>query len=239
MKTQKTILCYGDSNTWGYVPISYDKQQLQRFNRSQRWTGLLQVMLGDEYYVIEEGLNSRTTNIDSLVAPYINGSSDLPINRNGMTYLPACLYSHAPIDLVILALGGNDLKASFKRSAEDVRDGLASLVEMIQKTKFGPLFQKPPQILLITQPPPLPLIEKFQDVNNDLIYAGMCEKAQLLIPLYKQLANEKHCHLLDISGEIIPSEIDGIHYDEQVHQKLAQLIYQKIAAIFMNYFKIK
>jgi len=88
---QKTILCYGDSNTWGFVPSTEgygptaNKKPLrfQRYSRDERWTGRLQKLLGEDYYVIEEGLNGRTTNINSL----------LPPNRNGKTYLPPCLYS--------------------------------------------------------------------------------------------------------------------------------------------------
>ena len=102
---EKTILCYGDSNTWGFVPCQENYQSCtKRYSREIRWTGRLQCLLGEDFYVIEEGLNSRTTNVDYFVLP----------NRNGATYLPSCLYSHAPIDLVVLALGGNDLKTYFK-----------------------------------------------------------------------------------------------------------------------------
>ena len=103
---QRTILCYGDSNTWGYVPQSPAEKNLtiQRYPRHIRWPGILQNLLGEKFHVVEEGLNSRTTNLDYPIPP----------DRNGKTYLPSCLYTHAPIDLVILALGGNDLKNSFR-----------------------------------------------------------------------------------------------------------------------------
>ena len=104
--SQKTILCYGDSNTWGFTPIDAvipitNKKiaPIKRYNRKEKWTGRLQKLLGENYYVIEEGLNGRTTNLNYHIPP----------DRNGKTYLPPCLYTHAPIDLVILALGTNDL----------------------------------------------------------------------------------------------------------------------------------
>ena len=49
---QKNILCFGDSNTHGY-----NSKTGGRFTVEERWTKLLQRKLGDDYYVIEEGLS--------------------------------------------------------------------------------------------------------------------------------------------------------------------------------------
>lgn len=51
----KTILCYGDSNTWGNVPSSF-----LRYPRDVRWPAVLQNLLGEDYEVISEGLCGRT-----------------------------------------------------------------------------------------------------------------------------------------------------------------------------------
>ncbi len=125
----KTILCYGDSNTWGWNPEKYDEKtdHKARYPRDVRWTGRLQKLLGDNYYVIEEGLNGRATNLNHSEPP----------DRNGKTYLMPCLYSQSPIDLVILFLGGNDLKAIYNRSAKEIADGLSELISMIQSSKYG------------------------------------------------------------------------------------------------------
>ena len=53
---QIRILCYGDSNTWGYISGSNH----QRYGNDERWTRVLGKLLGDKFEVIEEGLNSRT-----------------------------------------------------------------------------------------------------------------------------------------------------------------------------------
>ena len=45
-----TILCYGDSNTYGYNPVNG-----LRYPKDVRWTGVLQKLLGEQYAVIEEG----------------------------------------------------------------------------------------------------------------------------------------------------------------------------------------
>ena len=94
----KTILCYGDSNTWGYNPAT-----TERSSRDERWTGILRRELDDGYLVIEEGLNGRTTVWDDPIEGY----------KNGKEYLIPCLETHKPLDLVIIMLGTNDLKVRF------------------------------------------------------------------------------------------------------------------------------
>ena len=91
----KTLVCFGDSNTWGYVPGSDG----ERFPREQRWPVILQSLLGDDWEVIGEGLNGRTATIER---PDSEG-------RNGLPYLLPCLHSHAPVDVVVVFLGTNDV----------------------------------------------------------------------------------------------------------------------------------
>src|SRR3990172_7397939 len=114
----KAILCYGDSNTWGYDPTTQD-----RFPRQVRWTGVLAQELGPEYYVIEEGLSGRTTVWDDPVEG---------LHKNGRTYLLPCLESHQPIDLILLMLGTNDLKMRFSVPAADIAASVGVLVDVIQ-----------------------------------------------------------------------------------------------------------
>lgn len=141
-----TILCYGDSNTWGFIPGSLNlaTYYMERYPHNVRWPGLLQQSLGSDVIVAEAGLCGRTTNIDYQNIP----------DRNGKKQLMCSLFTHAPIDLVILMLGTNDLKAEFNRSADDVAQGNAELIDMIQASTFGPDMQIAPQILLVCPPQP-------------------------------------------------------------------------------------
>lgn len=91
----KTILCYGDSNTWGFIPSIG-----ARYPFETRWPGVMQAALGKEYRVIEAGLSGRTTVWDDPCDIYMNGRD----------MLEPTLRTHAPLDLVILMLGTNDLK---------------------------------------------------------------------------------------------------------------------------------
>lgn len=223
--TEKSILCYGDSNTWGYVPTSFDRPfSRSRFAQNERWTGMLQNLLGTSFYVIEEGLNSRTTNIDYHIPP----------DRNGKNYLSPCLYSHAPLDLVVFALGGNDSKAYFNRSAEEIRDGMAELIDAVQGSVYGPDLNKAPEVLLISSLIPLPIAETFKDENGVLVMKGSIHKLEKLVGLYEDLAKEKKCHYLDISCDVQLSEIDGIHLDLESHAKFSRLVSKKIKQIFRS-----
>lgn len=112
----RTVVCFGDSNTWGYVPGSGG----ERFPREQRWPTILQRLLGDEWEVIAEGLNGRTATIDR---PDAEG-------RNGLPYLLPCLHSHAPVDTVVIFLGTNDVNFI---ADERVARCVARLVEIARR----------------------------------------------------------------------------------------------------------
>ena len=64
----RRILCYGDSNTWGYIPASG-----ARYEPDVRWTGVAQRLLGSDYTLIEEGMNGRTTVYENPLSPGRNG----------------------------------------------------------------------------------------------------------------------------------------------------------------------
>ena len=113
----KTIVCYGDSNTYGYNP-----ENGFRYEYEERWTTILQKELKDSAIVIPEGLNGRTTSFEDELRP----------GRNGATYLDPCLHSHGPIDLVVLMLGTNDLKIRFQATPTDIGKGIDRLIKMIK-----------------------------------------------------------------------------------------------------------
>jgi lysophospholipase L1-like esterase len=123
----KTLVCFGDSNTWGYVPGSNGA----RFPREQRWPVILQRLLGDDWEVISEGLGGRTATIDR---PDSEG-------RNGLPYLLPCLLSHAPVDVVVVFLGTNDVNYL----ADDrIARCLARLVDVVRRCDAEPLVVCPP-----------------------------------------------------------------------------------------------
>lgn len=208
----KTILCFGDSNTYGLK-----SDLLTRYPRDVRWTGVLQKKLGEEYYVIEEGLGGRTTVWDDPIEDY----------KNGKKYLLPCLDSHKPLDLVIVMLGTNDLKVRFSVSAFDVSVSMENLMKTILKSDAGIDF-KAPDILLIT---PVPI----HSVNNpelDQMLAGAEEKSRMLARYYEEIAEKYQIHYLNPDGRVEVNDTDGIHYTEKGHRQMADMIEAKIREIF-------
>ena len=67
---QKNILCFGDSNTWGYIPGTGE-----RYAPEVRWPGVMAAALGAGYHISEDGLNGRTTGFDFPWADCRNGQS--------------------------------------------------------------------------------------------------------------------------------------------------------------------
>jgi lysophospholipase L1-like esterase len=202
----KTILCYGDSNTWGYIPGTGN-----RYPRQVRWPGVLQNLLGEKFHVIEEGLNGRTTVMDDPTR----------IAKNGLPYLRPCLDSHAPIDLVVLMLGTNDTKHRFGLSAFDISEGVAMLVNIIQQSAAG-LNNRAPAILLVSPVVLDPAPEK------SALFEGAAQKSRELAGHMENVAKANRCAFLDASLHTGVSPIDGIHLDEEGHQALGHAIAQKI-----------
>jgi lysophospholipase L1-like esterase len=202
----KTVLCYGDSNTWGYEPASGD-----RFSEDLRWPGVLARELGSEFRVIEEGLNARTTVREDPVEEY----------KNGKDYLRPCLESHRPLDVVIVALGVNDLKARFFASASDAADGAGILVTIAQRSGAGP-DGSPPAVLLVA-PPPVGRLTELAEV-----FAGAEEKSRGFARQYRRVAEKYGCELLDAGEQVRASDLDGIHLEAGEHRKLGEAVAARV-----------
>ena len=201
----KAILCYGDSNTWGYEPGTGN-----RYPRDKTWPGVLRKALGEGYFVIDEGLNGRTTVWDDPTQLF-------PEKRNGLKYLIPCLESHMPLDLVIIMLGTNDLKRRFSASPVEVAKSIKALVEAVQRSGAGPGGGSP-KILIIAPPK----IEWPIEFGEEL--EGAEEKSKKLSQYYRLIAKEMGCEFLDASEIVSPSKVDGVHLGLDGHRKLGEAL---------------
>lgn len=205
--TAKRILCYGDSNTWGYIPGTAKRHPV-----GTRWTSLLQEKLGDDYEIIEEGLNSRTTDLDD----------PKNIGKNGLVYFRPCLETHDPIDFLILMLGTNDMKERFNREPARIADGIKNLLENLKQFSIEEK-TKLPKVILIS--PPL-VNESVAGVKDK--YLGAEEKSKQLAALYQQIATQYNCTFVDITKLVSPSKTDGYHLEPSDHQLIADNFYKFI-----------
>jgi lysophospholipase L1-like esterase len=200
---ERVVLCYGDSNTYGSIPAVGG-----RFPRDVRWPGVLAAELGAGWHVIEEGLGGRTTIFDDPILP----------GRNGKTYLEPCLLSHDPVDVVVIALGTNDLKARFAASAADIARGVAILAEIALAFT--------PKVLVLGQPTLGPLEDRADEI------AGAHEKAERVRPHLRDWAAELGFELIELHDLVSFTDEDGFHLDAASHRAIGDAVARRVASMF-------
>jgi len=190
----KTVLCYGDSLTWGY-----DAETIGRHAYEDRWTSVLQKALGSQARVIAEGLNGRTTAFDDHLAD---------CDRNGARVLPTILQTHAPVDLVVILLGTNDMKSVVAGSAFAACQGIARLVRLVRGHAW-PFDYDPPEILIVSPP----VICETANAPFAASFPDGVEESAKLATLYRDLADELGCGFFDGGSVAVTTPLDGIHLD--------------------------
>lgn len=192
----KTVLCYGDSLTWGTNPETGGT----RHGLLDRWPTVLAEGLGDEAEVVAEGMGGRTTAFDDHLAD---------CDRNGARLLPSILHTHRPVHLAILLLGTNDLKPAVAGNAESTMLGMRRCVEIVQKHSPRLPNFVPPKVIIVAPPH---LVETTDPFFGALFGGGIAESKKLA-GYYRKLATEMGCGFLDAAGVATASPIDGIHLD--------------------------
>jgi lysophospholipase L1-like esterase len=200
MTEQTNILVFGDSNTWG-------QNHQEPFDRMEyRWTNQLKKI--EKYNIIEEGLSARVAGNIDFARPYLNG----------FDYFKACLLSHLPLDIVIVALGGNDLKFEYEQLPEDI---VASL-EMYEIFARSVGFQG--KIIFLLQP--------YLNLNVISDRYKFCNDK--LADLYK-LFRLSNIDFVDLNRVIVAEDMpDGIHYSQGGHAKVAELVGDYLEIIKVN-----
>lgn len=214
----KTILCYGDSNTWGL-----DYRTGGRYPFEERWTTILQRRLGDGFQVVAEGLNGRTAGKDD------PGDED-PEAKNGRRYLIPCLRSHCPVDLMVLMLGTNDLKTRFFTAVDDVAEDIGTLIQMTRR-ELGAFQGYRPKILLVAPMAVGDTIETSvfrEEFGGKKAIAPSVELAGAL----RRVAAGVPCDFLNAAEITEPNEVDAIHFSPEGHEKFGEAVAEWVRETF-------
>lgn len=207
----KTVLCFGDSNTWGRTP-----DRIGRYASDVRWPGVVQDILGPNYYVIEEGLGGRTIDLESP-----NGSG-----RNGKVYFSPCFTSHSPVDILIIMLGTNDLKKHYKTNAITIKSSLSSLIDDAQTLdETGAL-----KIIVVS---PIHIVAdapRFKEFYSEDFDGGAGDESKRVSTAIKTLCDQRKISYIDASICARAGE-DGLHLDLESCKNLSLEIAKKILTL--------
>lgn len=206
------ILCFGDSNTYGYKPDGTG-----RFDENIRWTQILQKKLGSGYRIIEEGLCGRTTVFQD----------ELREGRRGLDLIGVTVEMHNPLDLMILMLGTNDCKTRYGASAAVIAKGLEQVIRKARKSSSRPF-----DILVVS---PIHLGKGVGEPDFDPEFNDSSEAvSRNLAAEYRKVALQNHAAFLNAADFAFPSITDREHLDEAGHAALAEAIYSKVLSMYSD-----
>ena len=193
----KKVLCFGDSNTYGFVPESG-----KRYDKNTRWTGVLQNLLGNDYQVIEAGCNGRYA--------FVDGTS---IETSGCKVLPR--YLSNDLDFVIVSIGLNDLQIFYQITELEIRTGTEKYISIIKE--FAPNAK-----IIIASPS---CIKKsiLSSYFSTMFDETAINRSRIFAPIYQECAKLYGCCFVDLNSIAEVSDVDGLHYTKDGHLKIAQM----------------
>lgn len=211
--SERTILCFGDSNTHGTIALP-SLGVRRRHPRDVRWPGRLEAALGPGFRVIEEGHPGRTTVHDDPV----EGA-----HKNGLAVLPALLETHRPIDLVVLMLGTNELKMRYSLTPMDIALSVERLALTVRASPTGPE-GRAPALLVVA---PVPILEAGCLAE---VFSGGAEKSRALAPRLRDVADRLSCPFVDAGRVAAVDPVDGVHLGAEAHAAIADAVLDGVRA---------
>lgn len=209
---KKRVICFGDSNTWGYIPVTG-----QRYDETIRWPARLQEKLGyKDYTVVEEGLTGRTTVFDDPFDPELNG----------LKTMPAILRSAAPIDMLVFMLGTNDFQSNIPAGNPI---STARAVQYMLETARSLGVDRPGEKMKILLISPVEITEdRLTFKENDVTDQTSINNSRELGKHLRIVADQLGVEFIDAAKYIKPGKVDGVHLDEAGHAKMAELVYEMV-----------
>jgi lysophospholipase L1-like esterase len=219
------ILAYGDSNTWGWTPV-LDGVAVPRYDDATRWPGVLQSTLGPTFKVHVDGMIGRTL---AMALPEVMGEST-ELNYNGRGQFANTLRRAAPVHLVILMLGTNDLIDSLRRDPVDIAKDLPKLVQIatngtIQNDRIST------RVLIVVPPR---LSDTGSTPFKDLFSPAAVAKSKLLAAAYQRISTEHHFALYDANDVVAMDGIDGLHLSRASHKRLGEALARRVRSLLTH-----
>ncbi len=207
---QKRILCYGDSNTYGYISTG------GRYDEHTRWPMRMREVLGEGYAVIEEGFNGRTCAFDD---PVEGGF------KSGVTYLPPCLMSHNPLDAVLIMLGTNDTKVRFGMTPMTIGQ---AMMQLVRTAKLYAVDESGKAARVVIVAPP-PILENLMQTRHAECFGEQAIAVSAgLAREYRRISKLMRCDFFDAAPYAQVSPLDAVHLTDTGHIRLGEALAGKI-----------
>ena len=218
----KRILCYGDSNTWGYDPSNIDTETGLpcRYDENTRWPGIMRNALGDDYFIWEAGLCGRTTVFDDPLMPTRNGARDFEM----------VLQSCDPVDCIIFALGTNDTKDMFHASPLIISHGMERLLNMCDAAL---VHSRSSHAKIILACPIVPVADGKGEYQYGFSLLST-QRGEQMRQLYKLLTMQHNCSYVDLNDWAKASSADGVHMDVKGHKAVGLEMARLVKSILSN-----
>lgn len=195
----KKVLCFGDSNTYGYVPLTG-----QRYSKDFRWSGILQSLLGENWKVFEEGCNNRTAFKKNPMGKIYSGIEILPELMSD------------DFDVVILSVGINDIQTQYNTQLEEYSEGIKKLINIVK--------EKSSSARIILMAPPRVNEGILSGFFSTLFDQSAIEKSAQLPEIYEKIAKEENCEFINLDKKIKTSNQDGLHLEPAEHKIIAEIL---------------
>lgn len=203
----KKILCFGDSNTYGYIPNNG-----ARYDKNTRWTGVLSLLSHGKFEIIEDGCNNRTAFVANPAGKIFTGYEILPELLTD------------DFDAVVLAIGINDTQFLYNLSSIEIASGVEKLINIVKV--------KSPQAKIILVAPSILTDDVLNGNFACLFDRTSIEKSRQLPLLYQKIAEKQNIEFLDLNSVAKTSSLDGLHYAPEQHLKIAQAIFTILSELF-------
>lgn len=202
----KKVLCFGDSNTFGFIPGSG-----KRYDKNTRWSGILTQLAAEKFEIIEAGCNNRTAFTDNPAG----------FEQTGYKVLPTLL--NKDLDCVILAIGVNDLQIFYNPSFEEIKNGMRRLVDIVR--------EHCPKAEIILVSPARLTDNIFNGYFRAMFDKMSIEKSLHLSEIYESIAKEKNCRFADWDKIVTVSPKDGLHLEPDAHKKIAEAMFESLLSL--------
>lgn len=187
----KRIFIYGDSNVWG------DSFVGSRVRHSDRWVNRLKRELRGKAHIIADGLSGRVAGDFCKAKPY----------KNGKQAFAKALQRAGNVDIIIIALGTNDLQQQYGRTAQAIIHDL---------TDYQKLADSADVVYLLP-----PAFSTGEDSGPE--FTEQSEEIRQEILRHKDSLGEY------IELPLMPLS-DGIHFSAKGHRLLARIVKNALKA---------